>query len=208
MGFYEPPLKVDQYKFLLTEGARFARHAILLSEPGSRLGQIILLRSIARAVWRQDMDLGRTLLATHVLARGYVDLESDSRVLRLKDPDRFARDLDQIQFADLEAQKVKIAKSMDENTPERARRKRRQQIRRLQRRAAIWAPFDRRLQLKGIRLSTGTTTEPESMSQAINQYWGDVFGPNTVQQREGRPTWAVSGLTWTSPTSLPPRCTA
>eukprot|EP00959_Pyramimonas_sp_CCMP1952_P439914 9209811-Pyramimonas_sp.AAC.1 len=157
------PLKVESFKYLMKEGARFARDAILHHDLSSRLGRIILYRSIARAA--------------HSGARAVLGYDVRSGRLWLLDPDKFAADLDQLQTADLEAQHNSIKENLKEETPERLRCKRRQMLRRLQKRAAIWAPFDRRLHLKGIRLGEEVATTPESMSAAICSYWGDVFGP-------------------------------
>eukprot|EP00959_Pyramimonas_sp_CCMP1952_P211024 4416508-Pyramimonas_sp.AAC.1 len=68
-GGLSPPLKVESFKYLMKEGARFARNAILHHDPASRLGRTILYRSTARAVWRQDAKLGSILLQAHSSAR-------------------------------------------------------------------------------------------------------------------------------------------
>eukprot|EP00959_Pyramimonas_sp_CCMP1952_P320725 6711608-Pyramimonas_sp.AAC.1 len=138
-------------------------------------GRIILYRSIARAVWRHDRKLGTILLQAHVAARSLLQVDADAGVLSLRDFERFTRDLDQLQTGDLEAQRTKISNSINDDAPEKLRRKRRQQMRRLQKRASIWAPFDRRLTLQGTRPpSNDIATQPEEMAREICVYWGTV----------------------------------
>ena len=139
----------------MTEGAKYARNAIPRRSPNSRLGRTILYRSIARAVWRQDVKRGSILLRSHPLARQLLGYDPDSRRLWQLDPAEFSRELDSLQTADHEANIQALARNTDDNAPEKARRKRRQLAKRFQKRAAFWAPFDRRLHLKGIRMASG-----------------------------------------------------
>eukprot|EP00959_Pyramimonas_sp_CCMP1952_P014460 306489-Pyramimonas_sp.AAC.1 len=70
---------------------------------------------------------------------------------------------------------------MTDEAPDNIRRKGQRQIRRLQQRASIWAPFDRRLTLRGIRLpSQEIATQPWDMSREIRGRWGPVFGQKQV----------------------------
>ena len=73
----------------MTEGAKVARNATLHREPQSRLGRIILYRSIARAIWRQDAKLGSILLQARPLARELMSLDLSTGVLALRDPSLF-----------------------------------------------------------------------------------------------------------------------
>eukprot|EP00959_Pyramimonas_sp_CCMP1952_P090089 1886131-Pyramimonas_sp.AAC.1 len=85
----------------MREAARYARNAMFTHDPTNPESKMIILRSVARAVWRQDIVLARRLLR-YDLAREHLSVDESTRRISLCRPACFAEALDALQFADAE----------------------------------------------------------------------------------------------------------
>eukprot|EP00959_Pyramimonas_sp_CCMP1952_P276142 5772317-Pyramimonas_sp.AAC.1 len=69
------PLQHECYNKLMIEAARHARNAIALRKPQCLQARYFVMRSCARAVFRQDIHLAGRLTLTHKLAREHLLLD-------------------------------------------------------------------------------------------------------------------------------------
>eukprot|EP00959_Pyramimonas_sp_CCMP1952_P252722 5280108-Pyramimonas_sp.AAC.1 len=151
-----PPIRLLYFKSLMKEAARFARNCLLQGARGahgssSLLGRIILCRSIGRAVWRQDYRLGSGLISAYPLAARFLGICSTSRRLWLTGPAAFSELLDHLEEQSYFEKLKRLSQTLS-RTPDGSERKRlRQRLQRLQKRSRLWAPFDKRLYIRGIR---------------------------------------------------------
>eukprot|EP00959_Pyramimonas_sp_CCMP1952_P226069 4727592-Pyramimonas_sp.AAC.1 len=95
------------------------------------------MRSISRAVWRQDRRLASRLLR-YPLAQDLLVVRDDDRVA-LSDPARFSLLLDELQYADAESQlssvRAEIGAAASLPSPGQVKAKLRKRLQRLARRA-------------------------------------------------------------------------
>ncbi|CAK0821636.1 unnamed protein product, partial [Prorocentrum cordatum] len=182
---YSPPIRLLFLKTLMKEGARFARNASLGQASDSILGRIILCRSISRAVWRQDLTLGNKLIKAYPLAKQFLQIDAETNRIYLENPGAFADLINSLETTDHMNKIKRLGKNLSE-APESEKKKLRQRLRRLQRRAKLWAPFDRRLLVRGIRRNDQLLSDPLDMASAISEHWGKIFNAKDTPVEKAR----------------------
>ncbi|CAK0907052.1 unnamed protein product, partial [Prorocentrum cordatum] len=182
---YSPPIRLLYLKTLMKEGARFARNASLGQASDSTLGRIILCRSISRAVWRQDCTLGQKLIKAYPLAKQYLQYDAETSRISLENPGAFADLINSLEETDHMTKIKRLGKNLSA-APESEKKKLRQRLRRLQRRAKLWAPFDRRLHVRGIRRKDQLLSDPLDMASAISEHWGQIFSAKDTPVEKAR----------------------
>ena len=143
------------------------------------------MRSISRCVWRNDVVLARKLLM-YALAQELLDVDPETARVSLKDPQKFSDLLDTLQFQDAVSEQRMVTGQLAATKSESKRSKLRQRLRRLVRRSRLWAPFDRRLQLIGVRSGNRVITNQFEMQNAIATHWGQVFESKPVEEEAGQ----------------------
>eukprot|EP00959_Pyramimonas_sp_CCMP1952_P446281 9343898-Pyramimonas_sp.AAC.1 len=71
------------------EAARHARNRLLTGKPHDPLSRYVACRTIARAVWNQDMALARRIVLSHPFGRKFISLDVQQQSVGITDPIRF-----------------------------------------------------------------------------------------------------------------------
>eukprot|EP00959_Pyramimonas_sp_CCMP1952_P365724 7659244-Pyramimonas_sp.AAC.1 len=104
----------------------------------------MLLRSLARAVWRQDSRLGNILWQRHPWLRSFFSVDPSSSSVVLASPDAFARAHSDLQLQEARAETERLQRAERASRAQGRQARLRSQARALRRRAQIWSPFNRR----------------------------------------------------------------
>eukprot|EP00959_Pyramimonas_sp_CCMP1952_P367334 7693826-Pyramimonas_sp.AAC.1 len=72
----------EHFKDMLKEAAREVRDWMSVHHPSGDETALLVARGCARAVWRQDLQLARRLVATSATAAGLLDVGGPQVVLR------------------------------------------------------------------------------------------------------------------------------
>eukprot|EP00959_Pyramimonas_sp_CCMP1952_P110266 2307108-Pyramimonas_sp.AAC.1 len=70
-----PPKRLERYKELLQEANREAKDVLMFRRPTDPRALLLLARSIARAIWRQDVPTASRLLRSHAAAADFICVE-------------------------------------------------------------------------------------------------------------------------------------
>ena len=175
------------HKRLMREAAQLVRDDWLLSPTGAGSrrgyleGRVLTMRSISRAVWRQDVQLARRVQSTTelgakflIIANGAITLSDDAEFAMLSSALHRHHEARQRSLAQQAAQLP--TGQPGAMGPERLR----QVLRSSQRRALLWAPWKRRLVLQGIKPTGPQGPQPVArescaMVDALRSHWQPVF---------------------------------
>ncbi|CAK0813999.1 unnamed protein product, partial [Prorocentrum cordatum] len=172
--------KRKRHKELMFEAAKFVRNLRLQRPLGET--KLMVRRSMSRAVWRDDVVLGRRLLQSCELARTCLSVTETE--VNLIHPPTFARDFAQEQQLHFEARSAALdereKKAFDSTSFKAVNALRRKFIRR----AALWAPFGRSLKLQGVSVpAEGGGVQvlhgQEDMMGALRDHWAPIFQAKT-----------------------------
>eukprot|EP00959_Pyramimonas_sp_CCMP1952_P162910 3405861-Pyramimonas_sp.AAC.1 len=61
---------------MMREAARVARNTMLRSSPDSLFSRYITVKSIARAIWRQDIKLAEKIRSSSRLGRDHLEIDA------------------------------------------------------------------------------------------------------------------------------------
>eukprot|EP00959_Pyramimonas_sp_CCMP1952_P315324 6599516-Pyramimonas_sp.AAC.1 len=160
----------------MIEAARYARSAIIFRKPRSLAARFMVLRSIARAVFRQDVQLALKLRRSHPLAREMVSVDAEQSEVTLSDPDRFTVMSNQVHSEVATRQRHRVARAAEQQTNEQKERRMRERLKRMAKVEQLWSPFDRRVYLTGVKDQEGNVhNTPSEINQQLKQHWGQVF---------------------------------
>eukprot|EP00959_Pyramimonas_sp_CCMP1952_P273710 5721004-Pyramimonas_sp.AAC.1 len=74
----------------MIEAARYARNALIVHKPQSKDARLMVIRTCARAFYRQDMRLARRVFSSHALAREHLVIDEVASVVSLRSAADFA----------------------------------------------------------------------------------------------------------------------
>eukprot|EP00959_Pyramimonas_sp_CCMP1952_P385194 8072838-Pyramimonas_sp.AAC.1 len=134
--------------------ARLTRDAIIRHKPHDPMTRLIILRTISRAVWQQNIPLARRVMHTHPLGIKFIALSCDGDRVELKGPPAIQLATEQEHCRLFESAKEIANRRLQAAVSGPSKAKLRQRIRGLHKRGRPWAPFGRKLCLQGIRAST------------------------------------------------------
>eukprot|EP00959_Pyramimonas_sp_CCMP1952_P372049 7790793-Pyramimonas_sp.AAC.1 len=90
--YMTPPMLLDFHTRMIREAARHVRNLLIRRFPGDLFARHVVLKSIARAVWRQDVVLAGRILGSHPLGDKYLELDPISQKVSLKTPNEYLLD--------------------------------------------------------------------------------------------------------------------
>ena len=128
------------HKDILLETSRIVRDLILKTTPGADLAQEIAMVSLARALWQDDCNLARAVLATFSKGRKF---SLDGGWVTLRDPQGFADAFDEIAAADAAAEALRRVlphRSPRSSAPGRAPSRAKHSYASRLLRSSFWAP--------------------------------------------------------------------
>eukprot|EP00959_Pyramimonas_sp_CCMP1952_P171567 3585326-Pyramimonas_sp.AAC.1 len=132
------------YKKLTIAGARFARNSIMLRRPSSSLAKYMIVRSAARAVFRQDARLAERLQASHYLARNHLQIDFVNNTVTLSVPELFTELSNHLHSEVARKQQAQLQDAAQAHGNPQVQQKLRERAKRPQKVSELWSPLDRR----------------------------------------------------------------
>eukprot|EP00959_Pyramimonas_sp_CCMP1952_P445692 9331383-Pyramimonas_sp.AAC.1 len=162
------------------QGSEYHRQA----HPDAPITRMYLFRSMARALWRNDVCTASRLIATSPLAASHL-VVSDG-IVGLLSPPTFHAQCDAVndEWHQLRALQASTnASQYDEFGRHKDVFFQRKIERKAARRARLWTPWARQIRLEGVRVhvhdgptaSEVTVCTDEGIFQAVQQHWQPVF---------------------------------
>eukprot|EP00959_Pyramimonas_sp_CCMP1952_P468117 9492679-Pyramimonas_sp.AAC.1 len=121
----------------MRSAAQYARNIMIFKDPESTLTHLIIYKSISRALWQQNMKLGRRLVASHRLARHYLEIDELAGVLRLRHPVEFQMAANVAQCNMAEKKQAALRSQLNADDPAVVQKKTRRRLRGLAKRARL-----------------------------------------------------------------------
>lgn len=170
----QPGRQMELATCCLQEAARRARNAELARGSRSVWAKAMAMRSMGRAVWRNDVRLARALLLKRPWMAEFCSV--GEATVAVTNHRRFRDQFNQLQREELDAQRQRLELEANGAQGEMARSRARNQARALDKRAKFWSPWARRRSVRGIMAEDGSlATSPADMAQEIARYWGTIF---------------------------------
>jgi len=175
-------------KFLMRDAALHARNEILVDAPQSQFTINSTISSMARAVWRNNTTLCKTLWRRSALAQTHLEIH-DGKV-SLKDPPAFA-DLVEKHKREFMAAESKTLEQHLNSTKACAKSRITSKINATWRLAKLWCPMGKRLSLHALRMPSsngdGTTTvvrEAHLIKEGLASAWAPTFAKKSIDSRQ------------------------
>ncbi|CAK0888071.1 unnamed protein product, partial [Prorocentrum cordatum] len=171
---------------IMREAASVARNAMIVKRPESIDTKFLIIKSISRAVWRQDIILAERLRASHFLARQYLDVDVLARTVTLLRVFEFLQVSSELHRSISEREQAEIRASLTRVQSESQKRKLKRRLRAVVQRSRLWSPFDRRVSLRGVPCGDGVCTEPGKMVEVLSRHWSSVFSKKQIDSKSAQ----------------------
>ena len=179
-----PTSRLKTLNACIWSAARHARDCIQFGDQDDKEGRRMVMESMARAVWRNDVRLARRLLSSSELARSFISV-SDGKVAPLSFC-AFEQIYASEKMSYLERVRSKLSLQVA-SAPLCRKKQLKSQIQAARRQQSIWFRSSRRLVLFGIRVSSSSEaseiiSDPDGVQAALQEHWQPVYGTTGVDQ--------------------------
>eukprot|EP00959_Pyramimonas_sp_CCMP1952_P364634 7636145-Pyramimonas_sp.AAC.1 len=159
---------------------------MIVKRPESIDTKFLIIKSISRAVWRQDISVAKRLRASHFLARQYLDVDVLARTVTLLRVFEFLQVSSELHRSIYEREQAEIRASLTRVHSENQKRKLKRRLRAVVQRSRLWSPFDRRVSLRGVRSGDDVCTEPGKIMEVLAQLWSSVFSKKQIDSKSAQ----------------------
>ena len=178
-------LKLDQFdvftrwrthKHIIRLAGEIVRNTLIDTESKSPFSKSMLLTTLARAIWRNDVELIRNIRARSQYARELVLIK-----------DGVAQPLDAFDFANEVSQaKLDHFEKLQNQVPSLPKVKRQSQSTFLSRLAKLWGTSGRAIFLQGITTPQGTTFDKQQQLVTLTAHWRPTFAQKPIDVGRAR----------------------
>jgi len=154
------------YKKLLREASRHVRDFLLTHFPNGNESERMVIDSVGRAIWRQNLPLARTLVSTSPLAAQHLQIQGSTVALR--EPEAFEELFNSTRLAAKQSQARALKLELSRTTSAPTAKQLRSRLQANRRLSALHWPTGKKLKLIGIRVNDGTVaSSPEDIQESL-----------------------------------------
>jgi len=186
-------LQLGVYKRCIWEAARVTRDHLLTHDPSGEESQRLVVDSIGRAVWRQDLKLARRVFNGSSLARGHIVIEGNN--VSLVNPEAFDVLYNQVRFTQKSQALQRLSSLISRGGSINQVKRYKAQAQAFKRMRALHWPNSKRLKLAGIKIADSDTPkdpavnefingrvsmDPSMIQDALSRYWSKVYSSKPI----------------------------
>jgi len=163
---------------IILEAARHVRNYSLYHRPDGSDNVRLVIDSISRAIWKQDVRLAKKLLDNSALARNYLCL-SGARV-SVVDPICFEQYFLEIRASQQQAAVLRLQRQIGFTQSKNKKAQLKGRLQAARRMQGVFWPTSRTLRLAGVTVSGADGIEArvadnDGIQKALREYWGPVY---------------------------------
>ena len=172
------------YKACIRNAAFHSRDTLKIANGKGLESKRLVLESLSRAIWNNDVRLANRLLRTSDLARQHLD--TSQGVVRILNPPAFEVEYADEKRAYLEKSQSNLTQQLRSSTSLCERSKLKSRIQCAKRMASLWWKRAPRLLLRGLRVEgpsgeSSVTVTPDGIQAELINYWGPVYSVTEVE---------------------------